>query len=66
MSRFVGQNTPFRGPEEGWVWFPRAWTRLRKIPVLIQKGLCGKGQKYLETITDKIADFYVELATQNR
>lgn len=53
----------FTARKEGWVWFPRAWTQVTEDTGIgdPQKASAEKGLKYLEAITDKIADFLVEL-----
>ena len=52
----------FQARKEGWVWFPRAWTQVTKDTGIgnPKKASAEKGKKYLEVITDKIADFFVE------
>ena len=54
----------FAARKEGWVWFPRAWSQVTKDTGIgnPKKASAEKGVKYLEAITDKIADFLVELA----
>ena len=53
----------FAARKEGWVWFPRAWTKVSQDTGIgnPKKASAEKGGKYLEAITDKIADFLVEL-----
>ena len=53
----------FKARKEGWVWFPRAWTKVSKDTGIgnPKKASAEKGIYYLEAITDKIADFLVEL-----
>lgn len=53
----------FAARKEGWVWFPRAWTQVTQDTGIgnPKKASAEKGRKYLEAITDKIADFLVEL-----
>jgi creatinine amidohydrolase len=53
----------FAARKEGWVWFPRAWTQVTKDTGIgnPKKANAEKGERYLETITDKIADFLEEL-----
>jgi creatinine amidohydrolase len=53
----------FEARQEGWVWFPRAWTRVSKDTGIgnPKKATVEKGKRYLEAITNKIADFLVEL-----
>jgi creatinine amidohydrolase len=54
----------FSARKEGWVWFPRAWTRVTKDTGIGDpaKATAEKGLKYLEAITDKISAFFGELA----
>jgi creatinine amidohydrolase len=62
-------RTPkFTGRREGWVWFPREWTKVTSDTGIgnPKKATAEKGARYLEDITDKIADFFVELGrTEN-
>jgi creatinine amidohydrolase len=53
----------FAARKEGWVWFPRAWTQVSKDTGIgnPRKASAEKGEKYLDAITDKIADFLLEL-----
>jgi creatinine amidohydrolase len=53
----------FTAKKEGWVWFPRAWTKVTKDTGIgnPKKASAEKGDRYLQDITDKIADFFVEL-----
>ena len=55
----------FKARKEGWVWFPRAWTKVTDDTGIgnPKKATAEKGGRYLEDITGKIADFFVELAT---
>lgn len=48
---------------EGWVWFPRAWTKVSDDTGIgnPKKATPEKGKRYLEVITDKIAEFLAEL-----
>jgi creatinine amidohydrolase len=52
----------FKARKEGWVWFPRAWTKVTEDTGIgnPKKATPEKGAQYLEAITDKIADFFVE------
>ncbi|HJZ39021.1 MAG TPA: creatininase family protein [Bacteroidales bacterium] len=54
----------FAARKEGWVWFPRAWTKVTDDTGIGNpaKASAEKGEKYLEAITDKIADFINEMA----
>jgi len=58
------KTSRFAARKEGWVWFPRAWTKVTDDTGIgnPKKASAEKGRKYLDAITDKIADFYVELA----
>jgi creatinine amidohydrolase len=53
----------FTARNEGWVWFPRAWTTVTKDTGVgnPKNASAEKGARYLEAITCKIADFFVEL-----
>ncbi|HLO59420.1 MAG TPA: creatininase family protein [Bacteroidales bacterium] len=55
----------FKARREGWVWFPRAWTKVTEDTGIgnPKKATPEKGARYLEDITTKIADFFVELVT---
>jgi creatinine amidohydrolase len=55
----------FSARNEGWVWFPRSWTQVTQDTGIgnPKKASAEKGEKYLETITDKITDFLVEFGT---
>jgi len=54
----------FKARQEGWVWFPREWTKVTEDTGIgnPKKASAEKGARYIEYITDKIADFFVELA----
>jgi creatinine amidohydrolase len=54
----------FAARNEGWVWFPRAWTRVTEDTGIGDpaRASAEKGIRYLETITDKIAAFFISLA----
>jgi creatinine amidohydrolase len=54
----------FAARKEGWVWFPRAWTKVTEDTGIgdPSKASAEKGSKYLEVITDKIADFFIDLS----
>ena len=54
----------FAARKEGWVWFPRAWTKVTDDTGIGNpaRATAAKGEKYLEAITDKIAAFFKELA----
>jgi creatinine amidohydrolase len=57
------KEVKFKARREGWVWFPRIWTQVTSDTGIGNpaKASPEKGERYLETITDKIADFYEEL-----
>jgi len=57
----------FAARKEGWVWFPRAWTKVTDDTGIGNpaKASAEKGLRYLEVITDKIADFFTALALTN-
>ena len=54
----------FKARREGWVWFPREWTKVTDDTGIgnPKKATVEKGTHYLNDITDKIADFFVELS----
>jgi creatinine amidohydrolase len=54
----------FAGRKEGWVWFPRAWTKVTEDTGIGNpaKASAEKGLKYLEAITDKISEFFISFA----
>jgi len=54
----------FEARREGWVWFPRAWTRVTNDTGIgdPSKATPEKGNQYLEAITNKMAVFFTELA----
>jgi creatinine amidohydrolase len=54
----------FAARKEGWVWFPRAWTRVTQDTGIgnPKKASAEKGARYLDAIINKIADFLEELA----
>jgi creatinine amidohydrolase len=58
------RKVKFAARREGWVWFPRSWTLVTEDTGIGNpaKATASKGEKYLEDITDKIADFFTELA----
>lgn len=61
-----GAVLPFRfeALEQGWAWTTRPWERLTKNSGYgdPRKATAEKGQRYLEVVTDRIADFLVALA----
>jgi creatinine amidohydrolase len=58
------RKSTFRARKEGWVWFPRPWTKVTEDTGIgdPSKATAEKGQLYLEHITDRMAEFFVELA----
>ncbi|HEX2394133.1 MAG TPA: creatininase family protein [Bacteroidales bacterium] len=62
------RKSRFKARKEGWVWFPREWTKVTVDTGIgnPKKATVEKGARYLEEITDKIADFFVELAQTDR
>ena len=61
-----GQAKQFRiaACREGWAWAPRKWTEVTADTGVGNpaKSTAEKGQRYVEVVTAKIADFLVELA----
>jgi creatinine amidohydrolase len=57
------KQAKFTAKKEGWAWFPRAWTKVTADTGIGNpaKASAEKGFRYLEAITDKIADFFEEL-----
>jgi len=57
------RKVKFQARKEGWVWFPRAWTKVTDDTGIgnPSKASAEKGARYLEAITDKIAGFFKEL-----
>lgn len=62
------RQSRFKARKEGWVWFPREWTKVTEDTGIgnPKKATAAKGEQYLGEITDKIADFFVELAKSDR
>jgi creatinine amidohydrolase len=58
------KNARFAARKEGWVWFPREWTKVTEDTGIGNPARASseKGARYLEAITDKIADFFKELS----
>jgi len=58
------RQVKFQARKEGWLWFPRAWTKVTDDTGIGNpaKASAEKGARYLEAITDKIAGFFKELA----
>ncbi|MGE5804034.1 MAG: creatininase family protein [Gemmatimonadota bacterium] len=52
---------------EGWAWAPRKWTEVTADTGVGNpaQATAAKGQRYVEVVTAKIADFLVELARAN-
>ncbi len=52
------------GFREGWAWMPRPWTRVTDDTGVgnPKQATALKGKKYFEAVTNKVADFLVELA----
>lgn len=59
----AAKKLKFKGRDEGWLWAPREWTKVTRDTGIgnPKKATKEKGKVYLEKITDKIADFLVEL-----
>jgi len=53
-----------QGLKERWVWAPRAWTRVTDDTGVgdPRKATAELGARYFKDVTEKIADFFVELA----
>lgn len=53
----------FKARKEGWVWFPREWTKVTDDTGIgnPKKASAEKGARYIDAITDKIAVFFEEL-----
>lgn len=64
-----GKESKFKikGIKEGWVWAQREWTKVTKDTGIGNpaKATAQKGTKYLKDITEKIADFLVDLVNSN-
>lgn len=62
------RKSRFKGRNEGWVWFPREWTKVTSDTGIgnPKKATPEKGARYLEDITDKIADFFIQLVQTDR
>lgn len=54
----------FRSFHEGWAWAPRQWTKISEDTGAgdPSRATMEKGQRYFEMITQKIADFFTEIA----
>ena len=59
----IAKSARFNARKEGWVWFPRAWTKVTEDTGIgnPKKASAEKGARYLDAITDKISEFFVEL-----
>lgn len=53
---------------EGWAWAERRWTQVTKDTGVgdPRKASAEKGEKYFKAVTEKIAQFFVEVARTNR
>jgi creatinine amidohydrolase len=62
------RKSRFKARREGWVWFPREWTKVTEDTGIgnPKKATAEKGSLYLTEVTDKIADFLSELANTGR
>jgi creatinine amidohydrolase len=60
----ASRKLKFKGRQEGWLWSPREWTKVTKDTGIgnPKQATKEKGIAYLNTATDKIAEFLVELA----
>lgn len=62
-----GEERSFKigGLREGWVWAERQWSEITKDTGVgdPSRATAEKGERYLEAITDEIAEFLVELAS---
>lgn len=56
-------KSKLKGLKEGWVWAQREWTKISKDTGVgnPKKASLEKGEKYLKVVTEKIAEFLVEL-----
>lgn len=56
-----------KGVQEGWVWTSRVWEKVTKDTGVgdPSKATSQKGEKFLQEVTDKMSDFFVELANKD-
>ncbi len=54
----------FSGRKEGWLWAPREWTKVSADTGIGNpaKSTHEKGEKYLDVVIGRLADFFVELS----
>lgn len=58
----------FRAIQEGWAWAERRWTQVSKDTGVgdPRKATAEKGKRYLEAVTRKVSQFYIEVAKSDR
>lgn len=58
----------FAAMQEGWAWAERRWTQVTKDTGVgdPRKASAEKGKKYLEAVTKKVSQFFLEVAKSNR
>ena len=65
-----GESNPFKiqAFNEGWVWTQREWLMVSKDTGIGNPEMAGKekGQKFLKDVTEKIADFLVDLSNADK
>lgn len=57
-----------RAIREGWAWAERKWTQVTKDTGVgdPRKGSAAKGEKYFKAVTEKIAQFFLEVAQADK
>ena len=59
----AAKSLKFKGRSEGWLWAPREWTKVTKDTGIgdPKESTLDKGEQCLKIVTEKMADFLVEL-----
>ncbi|GAB1446517.1 creatininase family protein [Flammeovirgaceae bacterium] len=58
----------FKAIQEGWAWAERQWMKVTKDTGVgdPRKATAEKGEKYFKAVTEKVAQFFIEVAKTNR
>jgi creatinine amidohydrolase len=57
----------FKAMQEGWAWAERKWMQVTKDTGVgdPRKASAEKGERFFKAITQKVADFFVDVANTN-
>lgn len=70
MRRVTGVQKKFKfgAIQEGWAWAERQWTKVTKDTGVgdPRKATAEKGEKYFKAVTEKVAQFFMEVAKTDK